>query len=125
MKITLIDTTTITPSELTQKIADSQYAIYTLDQDNYEVVEDYKRKETFKKRIFAGVVKQMEAKSNVERERMARTSDEWIEWLSEYVVLEFRYSKYKIERDNLQRYWETCRTLLTQKRQELQYLNEG
>ncbi len=72
-------------------------------------------------------IKQAQIESSIkgnaaERKRQALVSGEWLDYVDQKTSLRYDMDLAKLERDNLQRQWDTCRSLLSCIKKEIDKL---
>jgi len=86
-----------------------------------EAKETYQILKTNKDMVFASMCNKVEGRSQAERERIVYCSDGWKEWIKAYLVSENNYERAKVEADNSERLWESCRSILSSKNSERRF----
>lgn len=109
---------TVTPLQLETYLRDYAHKIYAADKAFILADEAYSVLEDNKKSYWATVVESQQGGSNAERERKAALDPAWGEWISGLQEARIKARMARVERDNLVRLWESCRSILSSKNKE-------
>lgn len=105
--------------ELEEKLSELTWLCFKADEIFNFYQEELNIAEDTKKVNFALIKEKTTGKSDAEKERMALTSDEWSRILDVHHELREKRAEAMLWRDKYRRNWETCRSLLSSKRNEL------
>ena len=108
------------PVELQEKLFDLCGKCYKADKDYIIAKEQLEVLEDFKKIIFDEIVERQPGDKTNYKERQARISHEWKEWLKNYQVIRVAEAEARVIRDKHRRDWETCRSLLSAIKKEME-----
>lgn len=109
----MLNLETITISELEQKLYELAHECYKKDKEYIEADEIYSILDDNKKSYFACLVDESLGSSNAEKERNALQSPDWGKWIEEYQKARMTSRQARVNRDNLVRLYETCRSILS------------
>lgn len=108
----------LTIAELEQKLYELAHSCYSADKLYIDGDEQYQILEDNKKSYLASLVDSQEGKTTAEKERKALMSPEYGAWLEGYKEARKKARQLRVERDNLSRLWETCRSILSSRNNE-------
>lgn len=113
-----MDIELITCGELETKLYELAHNCYAADKLYIDGDEQFQILEDNKKSYLATLVEAQEGKTTAEKERKALVSPEYGSWLEGYQAARKQSRQLRVERDNLQRLFETCRSILSSKNNE-------
>lgn len=113
-----MDINQLLPADLEQKLYELAHKSYEIEkrwiaaQENYDIIEDNKKSK------FASIVEVQEGKTTAEKERLALINADWNQYLSALSQSRKMARELRVERDNILRLWETCRSIMSSKNAE-------
>jgi hypothetical protein len=108
------------PLELQEKLFELCGKCYKSDQEYVKAKESLDMLEDFKKVIFEEIVESIPGDKSNYKERQARISKQWKDWLENYQVIRRAEADARVLRDKNRRDWETCRSLLSAIKKEME-----
>ncbi len=114
----MINIDTATPAQLEAKLYELAHKCYEADKKYIELDETYQILDDNKKSYFAVLVDNQEAKTTAEKERAALQEPAWGAHMKALQEARGLARQARVERDNLQRLWETARSILSSKNTE-------
>lgn len=108
--------------ELEQMLMEWANKAHKLDVEYIKAKESYMILDDIKKITFQRIVDKMDGKTYSTKERSALISQEWSDFMDTYSIHRVAESKAKIERDNAHRTWETVRSIMSLRKNELNRL---
>ena len=113
-----MDIELITPAELEAKLYELAHHCYAADKLYIDGDEEFQILEDNRKPYLALLVEAQEGKTTAEKERKALISPEYGSWLEGYQAARKNSRQLRVERDNLSRLFNTCRSILSSKNNE-------
>lgn len=109
------------PMDLEQSLLDYAEQAYEAGKKWVKAKEQADLLEKMKDIKFQDITDRQEGKSNAERERKAIISDEWQTYVNNMLTAEGLKTSWKIQYDNLVRFWDTTRSILASKNAERRF----
>lgn len=106
--------------ELQEKLFELSGKCYRADKEYIEAREQLDLLDDIKKIVFEQIVDRQHGDKINYREHMARLSPDWSEWLKSYAVIRKAEAEARLMRDKYRRDWETCRSLLSAIKKEIE-----
>lgn len=113
-----MDLNNVTPAELEMKLKELAHLTYKKELEWIEAQENYDILEDNKKSKFACIVEIMEGKTSAEKERAALVTIDWGVYLNTLSNARKLARLSRVEKDNANRLYDTCRSILSSKNAE-------
>jgi hypothetical protein len=107
------------PEQLQDKLFELAHKCFKADEAYVEAKEAFKILKDTKKIRFEQLVELQSGDKINHREHLARISQEWQEFLDTYAKFRYEEQRARLMRDKHRRDWETCRSLLSAIKQEM------
>lgn len=116
-----MDLTTATPALLEEKLKELAHLAYEKDLEWVDAQETYDILEDNKKSRFACIVEASEGKTSAEKERAALITADWGVYLNTLSNARRLARLSRVEKDNANRLYDTCRSILSSKNAERRF----
>lgn len=109
----MINLDTITVEELEKMLYDLAHKAYDADKAYVKADEEFQMLDDAKKPYLAVLMDGFDVKTQAEKERLAYASLDFSQWQLGYQQARKKARQARVERDNLQRLWESCRSIMS------------
>lgn len=114
----MIDIENATPLQLEVELASLADSANELSVTWYEKKDEYEIKHKSREDILAAITHESFGGSNTEKERNARRSTQWKEFMVDHDILKQESSKATVEKENAIRSWDTIRSIMSSRNTE-------